>query len=70
MSTATVTRASLGYLTAAEASEVVGMGSYAIVQLCKSGVLPSSQPGKAYLIAQHDLVAYIESHRVTGEVTA
>lgn len=49
-------------LTAAEVSPVLRVGPWRVVQLCQSGELPASKPGKSWLIDPADLRAYLAKH--------
>lgn len=50
------------YLTAAEAAEVLRVGPWAVIKLCRDGALPATKPGKAWLIESTDLDAYLAGH--------
>lgn len=58
------------YLTAAEAAVVLRVGPYAVLELCNSGQLLASKPGKMWLIARADLTDYIEAHSNRGRGVA
>ena len=47
-------------LTAAEAADILRLGVWSTVKLCRTGELPATKPGKTWLIAESDLMAYLE----------
>lgn len=51
------------FLTAAEAADILRVGSWQAVALCRTGELKATKPGKQWLIDPADLDAYIESGR-------
>jgi excisionase family DNA binding protein len=52
-------------LTADEAAEVLRIGPFQVVLLCRTGQLRASKPGKSWLIDPADLRAYLDAHRNT-----
>lgn len=50
------------YLTAAEAADVLRVGVWQVVKLCRDGVMPATKPGKAWLITEADLAEYLDTH--------
>ena len=49
-------------LTAAEAADILRIGTWQVVKLCRAGILPATKPGKAWLISADDLRAYLDAH--------
>lgn len=49
------------YLVADEAADVLRVKPWQVVQLCRSGRLRATKPGKSWLIHRDDLAAYIAS---------
>lgn len=49
-------------LTAAEVADVLRVGTFAVIEMCRSGHLPASKPGKSWLIDPADLRAHLEAH--------
>lgn len=55
-------------IPASEAAQVLQIGNYRMLQLCRSGEIRAYKPGKAWLIYRDDLNAYIKAHsNQTGE---
>lgn len=50
-------------LTADEAAEVLRIGPFQVVLLCRTGQIRASKPGKSWLIDPADLRAYLDAHR-------
>lgn len=50
-------------LTADEAAEILRIGPFQVVILCRTGQLRASKPGKSWLIDPADLRAYLDAHR-------
>lgn len=50
-------------LTADEAGEILRIGPFQVVVLCRTGQLRASKPGKSWLIDPADLRAYLDAHR-------
>lgn len=50
-------------LTADEAAEVLRIGPFQVVVLCRTGQIRASKPGKSWLIDPDDLRAYLDAHR-------
>lgn len=50
-------------LTASEVADILRIGTYAVIILCRTGQLRASKPGKSWLIDPADLRAYLESGR-------
>lgn len=50
------------FLTAAEAAEVLRVGPWQIIKLCRDKELPATKPGKSWLIDPVDLDAYLAQH--------
>lgn len=48
------------YLTAVEASAVLRISPAQVVNLCRDGDIKATKPGKQWLIAQADLIAYLD----------
>lgn len=58
-------------LTAYEVADVLRIGVYQAVILCRTGALRASKPGKSWLVDPADLRAYIEASRNdTAQVSA
>lgn len=53
----------LKYLTADQAATILHVKPIRVVDLCKRKKLVAFKPGKAWLIKESDLEAYIEAHR-------
>lgn len=51
------------FFTAAEAGEILRVGSWQAVALCRTGELKATKPGKQWLIDPADLDAYIAAGR-------
>lgn len=49
-------------LLASEAAEVLRVGTFTVLELCRSGELRAYKPNKAWLIYRDDLDAYIKAH--------
>jgi excisionase family DNA binding protein len=49
-------------LTAEDVAAVLRIGSWSVVQLCRTGQLRASKPGKSWLIDPADLRAYLDAH--------
>lgn len=54
--------ASRRYLTADEAGEILRVGPFQVVKLCRSGELRATKPGRQWLIEPADLDAYLAAH--------
>lgn len=50
------------FLTAPEVAEILRVGTWQVVNLCRDGKIPATKPGKSWLIAESDLNAYLEKH--------
>ena len=50
---------SLKYYTAAEAAPVLRVTIWEVTKLCRAGAIRASKPGLKWLIAEADLLAYI-----------
>lgn len=50
-------------LTAAEAAEVLRMTPWEIRRKIRDGKIPATKPGRAWLIDEDDLAAYIDAHK-------
>lgn len=48
-------------LTASEAADILRVGTWSVVKLCRDRELPATKPGKAWLIDLDDLRAYIDA---------
>lgn len=57
------------YLTAAEAAEVLRVGPWAVLKLCRTGELRATKPAKSWLIDEADLEKYLEAHSNTAPQT-
>lgn len=57
-------------LTAHEVADLLRIGPYQVVILCRTGALRASKPGKSWLIDPADLRAYIEASRNDTEASA
>lgn len=49
-------------LTAAEVADVLRIGVFSAIELCRTGRLRASKPGKSWLIDPADLRAYLDAH--------
>ena len=49
-------------LTAAEVAKVLRVGVFTAIELCRTGALRASKPGKSWLIDPADLRAYLDAH--------
>lgn len=49
-------------LTAPEVADLLRCGTWQVLQLCRSGALRASKPGKSWLIDPADLKSYLEAH--------
>lgn len=58
------------FLTAPEVSQILRIGVWSVVALCRSGELPATKPGQKWLIDRADLDAYIAAGRNTEPVSA
>lgn len=47
------------FLTAAEAADILRVGSWQVVALCRDGELRATKPGKKWLIRREDFDAYL-----------
>lgn len=52
----------LKFYTVTEAAEVLRVTEWEVTKRCRTGLIKASKPGKSWLIAEADLLAYIESH--------
>lgn len=50
------------YLSAAQAAEILHVTPWRVTEACRSGELKAAKPGKSWLIAPVDLMAFIDSH--------
>lgn len=53
------------HLTALEVAAVLRMKPYAVAELCKTGKLRATKPGRAWLIEADSLREYLEAGRPT-----
>lgn len=51
------------FLTAPEAAEILRVGPWQVVALCRTGELAATKPGQKWLIRPEDLDAYIAGGR-------
>jgi excisionase family DNA binding protein len=49
-------------LTCPEVAEVLRIGTFTVIELCRTGALRASKPNKAWLIDPADLRAYLDAH--------
>lgn len=58
------------YLTAIEAADVLRVGPWTVIKLCRDGKIPATKPVKSWLIAETDLDAYLAdaSNRTSEDV--
>jgi excisionase family DNA binding protein len=49
-------------LTAPEVAEILRIGTYQAIVLCRSGAIRASKPGKSWLVDPADLRAYLKAH--------
>lgn len=49
------------YMTTAEVAETLRLTPWQVLNLCREHKIPASKPAGKWLIAESDLVAYIES---------
>ena len=49
-------------LTAAQAAKVLQQTPWTVTELCRSGEIRASKPGKSWRIAPVDLQAYLDKH--------
>lgn len=49
-------------LTAPEVAHILRCGTWQVLQLCRTGALRASKPGKSWLVDPADLRAYLEAH--------
>jgi len=49
-------------LTAPEVAEVLRVGTFTVIELCRSGALRASKPNKSWLVDPADLRAYLDAH--------
>ena len=50
-------------LTAAEAAGVLRMTPWEVRRKIRDGKIPATKPGRAWLIDEDDLAAYIDAHK-------
>lgn len=58
------------FLTAPEAAEILRVGPWQVVALCRSGELKATKPGQKWLITPADLDDYIAGGRNDARVSA
>jgi excisionase family DNA binding protein len=49
-------------LTAEEVADVLRIGPYQVIKLCREGRLPASKPGKSWLIDPESVRDYLAEH--------
>lgn len=49
-------------LTVPEVADVLRVGPFTVIELCRSGALRASKPGKSWLVDPADLRAYLDAH--------
>ena len=58
-------------LTAPEVADILRIGTYQAIVLCRTGAIRASKPGKSWLVDPADLRAYLDAHaNDTVEVSA
>lgn len=57
-------------LTASEVAKVLRVGDFTVIELCRSGQLRASKPGKSWLVDPADLRAYLDAHANRPAATA
>lgn len=58
------------FLTAPEAADILRVSPWQVVNLCRTGELKATKPGKKWLIRPDDLNAYIAGGSNTEQVSA
>jgi len=53
---------SLKFYTVQETAPILRVTEYEVSKLCRTGRLKASKPGKSWLIAETDLVEFIDAH--------
>ena len=59
----TAVPATTAYLTAPEVATILRLGTWQVVNLCRSGELPATKPGKKWLIDPAALQSYLDAGR-------
>lgn len=54
-------------LTAPEVAKILRVGTYRVIDFCRSGELVAYKPGRSWLIYRDDVDAYIRAHSNQSE---
>jgi excisionase family DNA binding protein len=57
-------------LTAPEVAKILRVGTYRVIDFCRTGELVAYKPGRTWLIYRSDVDAYIRSHPNTDKAAS